>query len=75
MSKEKSRNCLNLMGTPHVVFPYALVVELRLLFEVVGLPCLSLLSSQTWQDVEREVAQLLELMETPHLAVGPILVC
>jgi hypothetical protein len=31
-------------------------------------------SSRTWQDVKREVAQLLELMETPHVAVGPVLV-
>jgi hypothetical protein len=51
-----------------------LFVELRLLVEVVSLPRLSLLSSETWQDVEREVAQLLELTETPHVAGGAVLV-
>jgi hypothetical protein len=57
-----------------VVVPYALFVELRLLVEVVGFPGLSPLSSQTWLNVKREVAQLLELTETPHVAVGPVLV-
>jgi hypothetical protein len=49
-------------------------VELRLWVVVVGLPRLSPPSSQTWQDVEREVAQLLEPTETPHVAVSPLLV-
>jgi hypothetical protein len=39
-----------------------LVVELQLWVVVVGLPCLSPPSLRTWQDVEREVSQLLE----PH---------
>jgi hypothetical protein len=52
--------------------PYSLV-ELRRLDIVVGLPCLSPPFFWTWQDVEREVAQLLELTETPHMAVGPVL--
>jgi hypothetical protein len=71
---KKSRNCLNLTGSLQVVVPYTLFVELRLLVEVVGLSRLSPLSSQTWQDVEREVAQLLKLTETQHVAVGPVLV-
>jgi hypothetical protein len=51
--------------------PYSFV-ELRCLDVVVGLPRLLPPSSWTWQDVEREVAQLLELTETPHVAVGPV---
>jgi hypothetical protein len=58
-----------------VVVLYGLFVELQLLVVLVGLPCLSPPFSRTWQDVEREVAQLLELTETPHVAVGPVLVC
>jgi hypothetical protein len=54
--------------------PYSFV-ELCHLDVVVGLPRLSPPSSWTWQDVEREVAQLLELTETPHVAVGSVLVC
>jgi hypothetical protein len=41
MSKEKSRSCLNLTGTPHVAFLYALFVKLRLWVVVVGLPLLA----------------------------------
>jgi hypothetical protein len=74
MLKEKLRRCLNLQGL-HTwqSVPYSFF-ELQLLVLVVGLPRLSPPSSWTWQDVEREVAQLLELMETPHLRVGPVLV-
>jgi hypothetical protein len=52
--------------------PYSFF-ELQFLVVVVGLPHLSPPSSRTWQDVEREVAQLLEPTETPHVAVGPVL--
>jgi hypothetical protein len=41
MSKEKAHSCLNLTGTPHVVVPYALFVELQLRVVVVGLPLLA----------------------------------
>jgi hypothetical protein len=74
-SKEKLGSCLNLTGTPHVAVPYALFIELQLLVVVVGLPRLSPPSLQTCQDIKREVAQLLELTETPHVAVGPVLLC
>jgi hypothetical protein len=53
---------LKLTEIPHVAVPYALFVELQLLVVIVGLPRLSPPSSLTWQDVKREVAQLLE----PH---------
>jgi hypothetical protein len=58
--------------------------ELQLWVVVVGLPRLSPPSSWPWpdvkrevaqQDVEREVAQLLEPTETPHMAVRLVLVC
>jgi hypothetical protein len=74
MSKEKSHSCLNLrrLHTWRSV-PY-LFVELQLRVVVIGLPRLSPPSSWTWQDAAREVAQLLEPTDTPHVAVGPVLV-
>jgi hypothetical protein len=74
MLKEKSRSCLNLRRLHMWRLVWYLFVELRLRVVVVGLPHLSPPSSWTWQDVKRQVAQLLELTETPHVAVGPVLV-
>jgi hypothetical protein len=53
--------------------PYSFV-ELCHLDVVVGLPRILPPSSWTWQDSEREVAQLLELTDTPHVVVSPVLV-
>jgi hypothetical protein len=49
-------------------------LQLLVLVVLVSLPRLSPPSSQTWQDVQREVAQLIEPTEPPHVAVGPVLV-
>jgi hypothetical protein len=53
--------------------PYSFL-ELRRWVVVVNLPHLLPPFSQTWQDVKRKVAQLLELTETPHVLVNPVLV-
>jgi hypothetical protein len=69
--KEKSRSFLNLRRL-HTRWsgPYSFV-ELRLQVVVVGLP---LLAVYEVAGADRKVATLLELTETPHVAVGPVLV-
>jgi hypothetical protein len=70
MSKEMSRSCLNLTGTPHMASPYVLFVELQLWVVEVCLPCLSPPSFHGLGKMSKEKwRSCLNLTGTPYMAV------